>query len=115
MDAWRRSPAKDANFLQLKNNMKKIYQKIRGFFVQAFVTRSRSNGCKCTHCVNYHFYKWAVVMECPCGCHTSDGMTGHDGLCCALPNGLRKNNPYKNFEKAEVYRKRINDYFGDEC
>jgi len=46
--------------------------------------------CKCTLCVNYEFYKWAVVMECKCGCHTGDGMTGHDGLCCSLPNGLKK-------------------------
>jgi len=53
-------------------------------------------------------------MECKCGCHTSDGMTGHDGLCCSLPNVLKKNNPYKNLEKAEVYQKRINDYFGDD-
>lgn len=54
-------------------------------------------------------------MECMCTCHTSDGMTGHDGLCCSLPNVLKKNNPYKTLEKAEVYKQRMNDYLGDEC
>lgn len=44
-------------------------------------------------------------MECGCSCHDSDGITGHDGLCCEVPNGIRKNNPYKELEKAEVYRK----------
>jgi len=60
--------------------------------------------CNCTHCVNYELYKWAVVMECKCGCHTGDGMTGHDGLCCSLPNGLKKNNPHKNLKEAKYYK-----------
>lgn len=95
--------------------MKKIYQKIKGFFVQAFVTRSKGKRCQCTFCKIYPYEKWATVMECGCGCHTGSGMTAHDGLCCSLPNVLKKNNPYKKLEKAEVYRKRINEYFRDEC
>ena len=51
-------------------------------------------------------------MECKCGCHET-GMFGHDKLCCALPNVLKKNNPYNNLEKAEVYRERIKNYFGE--
>jgi hypothetical protein len=81
---------------------------------QLFVSRSKGNGCKCTHCINYEFYKWAVVMECGCGCHKSDGMTGHDGLCCSLPNGLKKNNPHKHLEKAEYYKKILDDWNKDE-
>jgi hypothetical protein len=60
--------------------------------------------CNCTHCVNYEFYKWAVVMECWCACHTSDGMTGHEGLCCSVPNGLKKNNPHENLKEAKYYK-----------
>ena len=60
--------------------------------------------CKCAFCKTYKKYKWAVVMECKCCCHDGDGMTGHDSLCCEFPNGLRKNNPYKNLKSAEYYR-----------
>ena len=67
--------------------------------------------CQCTFCNEYKHYKCAIIMECKCGCHTGDGMTGHSELCCELPNVLKKNNPYKNLEKSEVYKKRINDYF----
>ena len=64
-----------------------------------------TNKCDCQSCQTYDKYKWAVIMECGCSCHDSDGTTGHDGLCCEIPNGLRKNNPYKELDKAEVYRK----------
>ncbi len=60
--------------------------------------------CQCTHCVNYEYFKWAEVEECGCGCHTGDGMTGHDGLCCSIPNGLIKNNPHKDLKPAKYYR-----------
>lgn len=60
--------------------------------------------CNCTHCVNYELYKWAVVMECKCGCHTGDGMAGHSGLCCEFPNGLKKNNPHENLKPAKYYK-----------
>lgn len=66
--------------------------------------------CKCTFCKTYKKYKWAVVMECKCGCHDGDGMTGHDGLCCEFPNGLRKNNPYKKLKSAEHYRNIIQEW-----
>lgn len=60
--------------------------------------------CSCTHCVNYELYKWEVVMECGCSCHDRDGMTGHDGLCCSFPNGLKKNNPHENLKEAKYYK-----------
>jgi hypothetical protein len=93
---------------------KRLIEKLKALR-QLFVTRSKGKRCQCTFCKIHPYLKWATVMECKCGCHTGDGMTGHDGLCCSLPNVLKKNNPYKNLEKAEVYQKRINDYFGDEC
>jgi hypothetical protein len=51
-------------------------------------------------------------MECGCSCHTNpDGRpSGHDGLCCEFPNGLRKNNPYKKLLPASVYRQRIEEW-----
>jgi hypothetical protein len=97
-----------------------MLDKLKKFFtkksnrIKQYVTRSNDKLCQCTFCKEYEFEKWATIMECSCGCHTGDGMVGHDVLCCALPNGLRKNNPHKNLEKAEVYKKRINDYLGDE-
>jgi len=81
---------------------------------QLFVTRSKGKRCQCTFCKIHPYKKWATVMECKCICHTRDGMTGHEGLCCSLPNVLKKNNPCRKLEKAEFYRKQINDYFGDE-
>ena len=86
--------------------MKAILKKIYNYF-------KKDNPCQCTHCVNYELYKWAVIMECPCLCHSDDGVTGHDSLCCEFPNGLRKNNPHKVLEKAEVYRKILNDWERD--
>ena len=55
--------------------------------------------CSCSFCKTYEKYKWAVVLNCGCSCHTGTGMTGHDSLCCELPNGLVKNSPYT---KAEL-------------
>ena len=57
--------------------------------------------CDCEYCKTYSKYKWAVIMECGCGCHNLDGLTGHDKLCCEIPNGLRKDNPHTELEKAE--------------
>jgi hypothetical protein len=70
--------------------------------------------CQCFFCKTYPLQKWATVMECGCSCHDGDGLAGHSSLCCPIPNALKKNNPYKNLEKAEVYEKKINDYFGEE-
>lgn len=66
--------------------------------------------CKCVHCTTYEFYKWAVVMECKCVCHTGDGMTGHDVLCCSIPNGLKKNNPHEKLESVAYYKKILDDW-----
>lgn len=49
-------------------------------------------------------------MECGCGCHKEDGMTGHDSLCCEFPNGLRKNNPYKKLKSVAYYQKILDDW-----
>ena len=69
--------------------------------------------CNCTHCKTYPLYKWAVVSECGCGCHTGDGMTGHDALCCSLPNVLKKNNPHKNLKEAKYYRGILDEWGGE--
>jgi hypothetical protein len=69
---------------------------------------NKSKKCTCNFCKNYSKYKWAVVMECKCACHTGDGMVGHDRLCCSIPNGLKKNNPYKKLKSAEYYKQFIN-------
>ena len=70
--------------------------------------------CNCTFCQNYDKYKWAVVMECKCGCHDEDGITAHDELCCECPNALRKNNPYTDLKPAAYYAKIIQDW-KDSC
>lgn len=54
--------------------------------------------CSCDFCNTQEKYKWAVVLNCGCACHSGDGMTGHDGLCCELPNGLARNSPYNKEE-----------------
>lgn len=69
-----------------------------------------NKSCTCYHCKNYDKYKWAVIKECICGCHESDGMVGHDGLCCFVPNGLVKNNLYKNLGSAKYYKKKLDKW-----
>jgi hypothetical protein len=61
--------------------------------------------CNCEFCTAYRKYIWAVVMSCGCSCHRGDGMTGHGGLCCEIPNGLKKNNPYPELEDKELCEK----------
>jgi hypothetical protein len=53
-------------------------------------------------------------MECGCACHTGDGMAGHDDLCCEIPNGLIKNNPYKRLRSAKYYLDIMNKW-EEEC
>lgn len=65
--------------------------------------------CDCNFCKAYDQYKWAVVMECECSCHHGDGMTGHDNLCCEIPNGLIKNNPYLDLKSSKYYKDIINE------
>lgn len=60
--------------------------------------------CKCLFCKTYKRYKWAVIKECKCTCHTSDGMTGHDSLCCEFPNGLVTDIPYKRLRPLKYYK-----------
>jgi hypothetical protein len=64
-----------------------------------------SERCTCTFCKNYDKYRWAVIMECGCGCHSSSGIDGHDGLCCEFPNGKKKDNPYKKLKSKAFYEK----------
>lgn len=68
----------------------------------------KKDGCNCLFCTTYEKFKWAEIMECGCGCHTGDGMCGHDGLCCSIPNGLKKNNPFNVLEKASKYQEILN-------
>jgi hypothetical protein len=49
-------------------------------------------------------------MECPCHCHISDGIDGHDSLCCEFPNGKRKDNPYKELKTSSYYLGILNDF-----
>jgi hypothetical protein len=60
--------------------------------------------CECNFCKAHDKYRWATIMECGCYCHTADGVSGHDSLCCAYPNGLKRNNPHENLGKAETYK-----------
>lgn len=66
--------------------------------------------CTCSFCTNYDKYKWAVIMECPCHCHISEGIVGHDSLCCEFPNGKRKDNPYKELKTASYYMEILNEF-----
>lgn len=66
--------------------------------------------CSCEICKTYQRYIWAVVMECKCGCHDGDGMCGHDRLCCSIPNGLRRNNPFQDLESLEFLQKEMNRF-----
>ena len=66
--------------------------------------------CTCVFCRNYNRYKWAVIMECGCGCHLGKGIDGHDSLCCEFPNGKKKNNPYKRLKSAQFYKDRIDEW-----
>jgi len=72
--------------------------------------------CECDFCQTYDRYKWAVVMECCCGCH-DDGLIEHDTLCCGIPNALRRNNPYNDLQSSEYYKtilKQIKDEWKSE-
>jgi len=68
--------------------------------------------CNCKFCRNYRRYVWAVIMECPCGCHTDKNKRpiGHDSLCCEFPNGKRKDNPYKKLKPASYYKKVLDEF-----
>ena len=37
-------------------------------------------------------------------------MTGHDGLCCEFPNGLKKNNPHKDLLPTKEYLKTLDEF-----
>ncbi len=66
--------------------------------------------CGCVYCTEHEKYTWAVVMKCGCSCHTDDGMTGHESLCCEIPNGLKVNNPFPELQDKEVCKKIISDF-----
>ena len=66
--------------------------------------------CGCEFCVAHDKYKWAVVMSCGCGCHNDDGMCGHEALCCEIPNGLQKNNPYPELVDKELCKNIILEF-----
>jgi len=52
---------------------------------EIFVMKPEPKSCMCSLCADYQIEKFAEVMACGCYCH-SDGYTGHDSLCCSLPN-----------------------------
>ena len=66
--------------------------------------------CKCDFCELYLKYKWSVVSECKCDCHDI-GFTGHDRLCCELPNVLKSDNPLTGLKSAKEYDDEIKNYF----
>ena len=67
------------------------------------------NKCQCKICTNIDKYLWATVTECKCICHSNDGMTGHENLCCEYPNVLKKDNPHQNLLPAKHYGQIIHD------
>jgi len=52
------------------------------------------NRCDCEICKKNDIRKWDIISECPCTCHNSTNIMGHDSLCCEYPNGKKFNNPY---------------------
>lgn len=72
------------------------------------------NGCTCTGCVSGDKYRWAVISECKCCCHDSTEPSGHSGLCCEYPNGVRKKNPYFKLEHSDVYKKQRDEYYKED-
>jgi hypothetical protein len=69
----------------------------------------QNDKCQCKLCLNIDKYRWATVMECKCVCHDSDGLSGHESLCCEYPNVLKRNNPYMDLLSSNCYNKIIND------
>ena len=65
--------------------------------------------CKCDFCETYDQYRWAVITECKCGCHTMEGIIGHDGLCCEFPNGKEKDSPYVSLFPSMAYKQELYD------
>ncbi len=59
--------------------------------------------CTCSFCKTHDLYRWAVISECPCGCHSNEHITGHDGLCCPFPNGKHKDSPYTELDPSKRY------------
>jgi len=59
--------------------------------------------CTCKLCTISDKLRWATISECKCHCHTVDTPTGHSSLCCAYPNGLKKDNPYNKLDSADSY------------
>lgn len=70
--------------------------------------------CNCDFCKTHERFKWAVVMNCKCGCHEDDGMSMHDSLCCSMPNGLKSNNPFKEELDLEGLTKQMRQFELDE-
>lgn len=63
--------------------------------------------CQCALCKAHDLYRWATIMECKCFCHQVDYPVAHDNLCCQFPNGVKADNPHKNLESAEHYKKAL--------
>lgn len=51
--------------------------------------------CECDVCKQIDKKRWETIEKCPCYCHDVEHPAGHDSLCCAYPNGKRKDNPHK--------------------
>jgi len=64
--------------------------------------------CNCNFCKDRKIYKEAVINTCKCACHKGDGLTGHDSLCCEIPNGLIDVNSEK--ESEEYYLNFITEF-----
>jgi len=72
----------------------------------------KTNKCKCSFCKTHELEKWATVMECKCCCH-EEGFVSHDGLCCSVPNVLKRDNPYKDLKPASEYKEELNKMYKD--
>lgn len=68
--------------------------------------------CNCKICIVTDRLRWATISECQCDCHTSDHINGHDELCCAYPNGKKKDNPYEDeLKDKHFYQQQLNSLF----
>jgi len=70
--------------------------------------------CDCEFCKTHDRFRWATIMECKCGCHTSNDIVGHDSLCCPYPNGKKKDNPYTDLKPASYYNEILNKMYEED-
>ncbi len=57
-------------------------------------TTKNANDCDCGSCAESWKHRWKTILECQCVCHDNLAPTGHTGLCCEYPNGIKEDSPF---------------------